>query len=301
MSKPDAWMPLYIGDYLADTMHLTGAEHGAYLLLLMHAWRNGPLPDNDRALAAIARTDAKDWKEIGPTIRAFFTVTPEGLTQPRLERERIAAGENAERRADAARRAAEARWSADARGSTPRTPRRNASRSSNGNAKSTADSNAGSNASGNAQRMRDALPGECPPPSPEEESSSLRSERGEAAPVAGPVLAAPDARTALFREGLSRLKRLTGKPDQSARSLMGGMLRDLGDDAAGLGLILAEAEAQRPADPMAWIKRAVASRAQGYAPARRPAESRSRRAWMFEEPPVSEPEPRFVPNEDFRH
>ena len=55
MSRTDTWMPLYIGDYLADTTHLSMAEHGAYLLLIMTYWRTGPLPDNDKALANMPR------------------------------------------------------------------------------------------------------------------------------------------------------------------------------------------------------------------------------------------------------
>jgi uncharacterized protein YdaU (DUF1376 family) len=111
MKQGSVWMPLYIGDYLADTMHLDGAAHGAYLLMLMHCWRMGPLPDDDRQLAIIARTAPDTWRdEVGPVVRRFFTATDAGLIQKRLEEERVAATENADRKTTAGRKGAEARW-----------------------------------------------------------------------------------------------------------------------------------------------------------------------------------------------
>lgn len=99
MSKSDTWMPLYIGDYLADTMELNAQEHGAYLLLLMHYWRKGPLPDDDRVLAGIARVDRKVWQaETGPIVRAFFLPKDGKLHQKRLDAERSIAIEKSERR-----------------------------------------------------------------------------------------------------------------------------------------------------------------------------------------------------------
>ncbi len=41
MMKERFWMPLYVGHYLADTMDLTKAEHGSYLLAIMAYWQKG--------------------------------------------------------------------------------------------------------------------------------------------------------------------------------------------------------------------------------------------------------------------
>ena len=66
------WMPLYIADFLADTMHLSAAETGAYIRLIMDYWLHDGLPDDDAKLAAIARMPVKTWRAMRPTIEAFF-------------------------------------------------------------------------------------------------------------------------------------------------------------------------------------------------------------------------------------
>ena len=70
MNRP--WMPLYIGDYLGDTGHLTTTQHGAYLLLMMHYWRKGELPDDDKQLSKITKLPLKVWTEYRETLQSFF-------------------------------------------------------------------------------------------------------------------------------------------------------------------------------------------------------------------------------------
>lgn len=65
MARP--WMPLYGDDYMADTAHLSRAEHGAYWLLIMHYWRQGELPADDRELATISKSTLAQWKRFKPT------------------------------------------------------------------------------------------------------------------------------------------------------------------------------------------------------------------------------------------
>lgn len=68
----------------------------------------------------------------------------------------------------------------------------------------------------------------------------------------------PDARTALWTEGLSRLRRLTGKPDRAARGLLGQLCREAHDDCTLVSRLLHEAEASRVGDPIPWLQAAVA-------------------------------------------
>jgi uncharacterized protein YdaU (DUF1376 family) len=70
MKRP--WMPLYVGDYLGDTGHLTTAQHGAYLLLMMHYWRKGELPDDDRQLSKITKLPLKTWCDYRVILQDFF-------------------------------------------------------------------------------------------------------------------------------------------------------------------------------------------------------------------------------------
>lgn len=98
MSKKDLWMPLYVGEYLADTGHLTTTQHGAYLLLLMHYWRKRELPNDDKQLAAIAKLPLRIWLDIKETIQAFFY---DGWRHKRVEAEFQRRMEVSEKRAAA--------------------------------------------------------------------------------------------------------------------------------------------------------------------------------------------------------
>jgi uncharacterized protein YdaU (DUF1376 family) len=109
--KTDIWMPVFIGDYLADTMHLSTEQHGAYLLLLFHLWRRGSLRDEDAVLAKISGLGESAWKKHRPVLAEFFKIQ-DGLWQHgRVEKERTRVAAITQSNAKKAKLAASCRWS----------------------------------------------------------------------------------------------------------------------------------------------------------------------------------------------
>ncbi len=96
-----AWMPFYVGDYLADTQHLTTLQHGAYVLLIMAYWQRGGLPDDDQAIAGICRLNRAQWESNSQAIAKLFLP---GWKHKRIERELEKANQLSEKRALAGRK-----------------------------------------------------------------------------------------------------------------------------------------------------------------------------------------------------
>ena len=79
-------LPLWTDAYLGDTSHLTTIEHGAYILLLIAAWRSKEccLPNDDKLLARYAHLTPGQWRRIKGVLMPFFYVQGDQLFQGRL-------------------------------------------------------------------------------------------------------------------------------------------------------------------------------------------------------------------------
>ncbi|MEV5031617.1 DUF1376 domain-containing protein [Sphingobium sp. LMC3-1-1.1] len=89
MTARPAALPLFGDAYMADTRHLTLEEHGAYLMLLLIAWRSPDcsLPDDDARLARMLGITPKKWAKLKPSVMAFWKLTATGWQQERLTKE----------------------------------------------------------------------------------------------------------------------------------------------------------------------------------------------------------------------
>ncbi len=161
-------MPLYVGDYLADTRRLNTTEHGAYLLLIMDYWMNGPLPNDDNTLCRITACHPDAWKKLRPTLEQFFCLDGGKWHHKRIDRERAKTDAIADTYRKRASQAARQRWESHASSS----PSSNAPRTASGIATSTPSSivddtkSGNENASSNASSIAQAMLGDASPPPP---------------------------------------------------------------------------------------------------------------------------------------
>lgn len=122
------YMPLYVGDYIRDTMRLSTLEHGAYMLLIMDYWSNGSLPKDDRKLARIARVSESEWSKMRDSLADLFTLGEWRHKRVEFELEK-ATGKSA-----IARESAKVRWKDHAPSKPPRRSKRNANAYANADA-----------------------------------------------------------------------------------------------------------------------------------------------------------------------
>jgi uncharacterized protein YdaU (DUF1376 family) len=195
-------------------------EHGAYLLLLMAYWRNdGPLPDENKRLAAIAKASQKEWKELRPTMAEFFTVQDGLWTHKRVESELAQSKDRKNKAVSKAQTAAEARWGHSKR-----------------------------NAPSNAPSITQAPLEQCPTPSPTPIYSVAKATDGQAVKSPNDL-----TKTELWSAGKSLLA-ASGLPAKQCGSFVGKLVKDHGD-AIVIEAVRAAVLAQ-PADPAEYIKAA---------------------------------------------
>lgn len=225
MSAP-AWMPFYTADYLAGTTHLSRAQHGSYLLLIIHYWNKGGLPDDDRLLARITKMTDREWRAEKAILAEFFS---EGWRHPRIEKEREKAQQKSDKRAEAGARGGEAK---------------------------ALKNNGGQLA--NASNLPEQKAAVAVASSSESEKKKVTIASAMDADLASPAPVYADAKHELWGEGPPLLESL-GIASSRIRPMIGRWCRDARDDCAVVLGAIRRARDGRVQEPVSWITRAIAT------------------------------------------
>lgn len=109
----EAYLPLYVGDFLASTAEWTGEEQGLYLLLLGYQWSIGSLPADPEKLCRMIRWDSRLFAKCWRQVAEKFPRSGDRLQNPRLEQHRDKARGVAQKRSEAGKAGARERWQTD--------------------------------------------------------------------------------------------------------------------------------------------------------------------------------------------
>ena len=259
-ARPNTWMPIYPGDYLRDTGHLSTVEHGAYFLLMLHAWASdGLLPADDNRVRSIAKMGCRQWQLSRSTLMEFWNSADDGLRNPRLDKELAKAGMLTEQRRSAGRA------SSVQRALKSRCPPVGTLVERPLNERCDfVDPPVGT-------LVERALNSRCPSVDPSVDISLQRNGRPSPSQVekkdkspSAPSLAngsrlPEDGAPTLFGDGLAALAHMAGKQPDAMRAALGLLRKDAKDDGMLFDLIR-EAEHQSVVDPIPWMKAAIKAR-----------------------------------------
>lgn len=73
------WFPFHTSQIASATRHLTDAQFGAFVRLLMHQWERGSIPNDPCMMARIAVAHPPTWKRTWVTLAPLFTLAEGGL------------------------------------------------------------------------------------------------------------------------------------------------------------------------------------------------------------------------------
>jgi uncharacterized protein YdaU (DUF1376 family) len=238
------YMPMWIADYLADTTHLDCRQHGAYFLLLCAYWqKQGPLPDNDRHLAAITKSTPHAWRAMRETMAEFFAIKDGHWVHKRVEAELAKALDTVALAKNRGARGAETRWkNREAKNIVHAEKSQKAAKE-----KSTNGSSSMSQASPE-QCLRHAI-------SESESSKTLAIASAGPEPGDGP----PIVDDGPWDRGVEILAR-SGVPSRRGRECLGRWIQAHGRDAVTRALDRAAAE--QPAEPIAFLERVLTAHGQ---------------------------------------
>jgi len=68
------WMPMFWGDFFANTLHLSAQEIGAYVCLIAHAWEHDGKIEV-RHLLRVSRVTSRHWPKVRAQLEPFFRTT----------------------------------------------------------------------------------------------------------------------------------------------------------------------------------------------------------------------------------
>ena len=228
--KAPAALPLFGDAYMADTRHFTLAEHGAYLLLMMIAWRSEGcnLPDNDKRIAAMLGTTVAKWAKMKPVVMAPWKLSDGYWTQGRLTKERKFVDEKRTKNFQAAN----SRWGGKSLEN-----------------QEPPDANA----------YADAMQTQCPySPTPLPIERTIADAMDGKPSHGGENTVEPiDLKAVLFGTGVTYLTR-HGSTDKNARSMLGKWRQRYGDGAVVDALHVAQSEAC--SDPIPMINKILEKR-----------------------------------------